>query len=126
MPRDIEHRHQRALVGYIERRYPEAAEMMTAVPHGGLRSKATAGRLKAEGVRAGYPDLLIDLPRGGFHGLRIEMKAPQGRASKAQQGWIARLRAAGYCAVVCKGVDAAIEEVDAYMRLPTADPVGEA
>jgi hypothetical protein len=124
-PRDIEHQHQCALVRYVEAQYPGLAAVMTAVPHGGARHKATAGKLKAEGVRAGYPDLLFDLPRGGFHGLRIEMKAPKGRTSPSQDAWHAKLRRAGYCVEVCRGIDEGRAAVDAYMRLPLNGPGSE-
>ena len=54
-----------------------------AVPNGGKRHVHTAIKLKAEGVRAGVPDLVFILPGGRFAGL--ELKAENGRLSDAQK-----------------------------------------
>lgn len=53
------------------------------IPNGGARSKATAGKLKAEGVRSGVWDYF--LPVGHidfFSGLYIELKHPRERSAK--------------------------------------------
>lgn len=47
------------------------------VPNGGDRSPAVAGKLKAEGVLRGVPDYFLDVARGGYHGWRCELKAPE-------------------------------------------------
>lgn len=54
-------------------RFPELA-LLYHVPNGGSRKKAEAGRFRAEGVKAGVPDLCLPVARGGFHGLYIELK----------------------------------------------------
>ena len=48
-------------------RFPELA-LLYHVPNGGSRKKAEAGRFRAEGVKAGVPDLCLPVARGGFHG----------------------------------------------------------
>lgn len=79
--------------------------------------------MKRAGVRPGYPDLLLDVARGGYHGLRIELKAPRaelGRAPKLspeQSAWIEWLRKQNYRAVVCEGWEAARDEIVAYFCL---------
>lgn len=96
--RDLEHQEQRRLIEWRDesiRIYPELV-MLVAVPNGGMRSKRTAGRLKAEGVSPGYPDLLLDLARGGFHGWRGELKAEGGRVTDTQKQWHKALIAQGY------------------------------
>lgn len=55
---------------------------MHAIPNGGERSAATAGRMKAEGVRKGVWDTFLPLPRGIHHGLYIEFKRPEHRTHK--------------------------------------------
>lgn len=62
-----------------------------AVPNGGKRHVHTAIKLKAEGVRAGVPDLVFVLPGGRFAGL--ELKAEKGRLSDAQKEWRDRITA---------------------------------
>ena len=46
-----------------------------AVPNGGYRSKATAGRMKSEGLKAGVWDIFIPIQMGQHCGMCIEMKA---------------------------------------------------
>lgn len=99
-----------------EARYPELLNL-THVPMGGWRKKAVAAKLKAEGVRAGYPDYLLDVPRGGYHGWRCEMKTMTGPVAKAQKDWHERLRAHGYCVDVCRGWEAAWNSLKAYLEL---------
>lgn len=97
-------------------RWPELA-LMYHIPNGGSRSKAEAGRFKAEGVKSGVPDICLPAARGGYHGLYIELKRVKGgRVSPAQQGWIAALRDQGYCACVCKGWDDAAHVIKAYLE----------
>lgn len=97
-------------------KWPELA-LMYHIPNGGSRSKSEAGRFRAEGVKAGVPDICLPVARGGYHGLYIELKRVKGgRVSPAQQGWIAALRDQGYCACVCKGWDDAAHVIKAYLE----------
>lgn len=97
--------------------HPELA-LLYHIPNGGARSRATAGRLKAEGVRAGVPDLCLPVPRGPYHGLYVELKRRDGgRVSPAQRDWMQRLRAQGYETAVCHGWEEAAETIIAYLRL---------
>lgn len=97
-------------------KWPELA-MMYHIPNGGSRSKSEAGRFRAEGVKAGVPDICLPVARGGYHGLYIELKRVKGgRVSPAQQGWIAALRDQGYYACVCKGWDDAAHIIKAYLE----------
>lgn len=91
------------------------------VPNGGYRNKATAGRLKAEGVKSGVPDVCLPVPRGGFHGLYIEMKRRKGnRTSGDQDDWLTFLQSQGYFTAVCKGWEAAASVILDYLGLPMA------
>lgn len=75
-----------------------------------------AAMLKASGLRKGYPDLILDKARGGYHGLRIELKTLVGGVvSPEQQEWIDHLRAEGYCAEVCRGYLQAMSLIERYM-----------
>lgn len=93
------------MVRLHEARYPDLLNL-TAIPHGGARHPVVAAKLKAEGVRKGYPDYLLDVARQGFHGLRIELKRTNAKPSDTadeQHDWHDRLRAAGYRVDLCKG-----------------------
>jgi hypothetical protein len=67
-------------------------------------------------VRAGVPDFALDVARGGYHGLRIELKRRVGGAlSPAQRDWIAWLTSQGYLAVVCRGWEEARDKLVEYL-----------
>ena len=77
-----EHEEQRLLVQWFRRKWPDVR--IFAIPNGGYRSRATAGRLKAEGVSPGVPDLFIPAWR-----LWVEMnRAKGGSLSAEQKDWI--------------------------------------
>lgn len=76
------------------------ASAIVAIPNGGYRTRAEAARLKAEGVRAGMPDLWLPVARGGRFGLMLELKAAGGRLSAEQRDMLHRLDAEGYAAAV--------------------------
>ncbi|MCY1278189.1 VRR-NUC domain protein [compost metagenome] len=108
---------QIALIQWFDRWAPaELRGRLAAVPNGGHRNKATAGKLKASGVRAGVPDLQLLTPRHGFAGLIIEMKRVKGgQLSQEQADWLAWLNAQGFCAVICKGFEAAQATIKGYL-----------
>ena len=97
--------------------HPEL-KLMFHIPNGGKRGKAEAGRFKAQGVKAGVPDIFLAVPRGAYHGLFIEMKRQQGgKATPEQRQWLQELNGRGYRAVIAKGWEAAREEITQYLEL---------
>ena len=59
---DVHHQIQANGVKQCRDLHPICWELLKAVPNGGARSKAEAGRLKAEGVVAGAWDLELAVP----------------------------------------------------------------
>lgn len=119
-PVDREGQEQAALITELRIRLPEVADLIYHVPNGGHRVKAVAAKLKAQGVKAGIPDLVLPMARGGFFGLYIEFKAtpPNDAAiSDSQHERIRKLNAQGYLAVVCRGHFDTMEQIRAYLRL---------
>ena len=117
--RDLEGAEQRALFKWArlnEHTYPDLVYLFH-VPNGGMRNLITAARLKAEGVRAGIPDIFLDVPRRGFHGLRIELKAKEGgkRVSPEQAERIQSLDGNGYFARVAIGWEHAASMLEWYL-----------
>lgn len=121
---DREHQHQRNLfawVAHAKAAIPEL-DLLLAIPNGGHRHIAVARKMKAEGVRAGVPDLLLPVPRGQYHGLFIELKAPKepgqrpGRLSEAQYDWNRKLDAQGYWVETCYGWEEAKAEIEEYLN----------
>lgn len=109
--------------------------LLVSIPNGSVLAgdaKARAiqmARLKATGLRVGYPDLMLDLPllypKTGdlpyprymvmFLGLRIEMKrkgAPKPSAEQVE--YHALLRRMGYHVVAAFGADEAIGAIKSY------------
>lgn len=119
---DIEHQHQAALFAWAEtvlNRYPLLA-LMYAVPNGGDRHIAVAAKLKAEGVKKGFPDVGLPVARGIYHGLFVEMKKPNAKpsdTSEEQRWWHDQLQKQNYMCVVCKGWDEARETIVRYINL---------
>lgn len=98
-------------------KYPEL-RLLFAIPNGGSRNKAEAGKLRAMGVKAGVSDLFLPVSRGGFHGLWIEMKRVSGgRASKEQREWLGDMIRQGYAAQICHGWKEASEALKKYLEL---------
>lgn len=98
---------------------PDLKGRLAAIPNGGHRHKATAGKLKAAGVRAGNPDLQLLTPRHGFSGLIIELKRIKGGSLSAEQAdWLDWYTRQGFMAVICKGFDAAKATIESYLHAP--------
>lgn len=112
-----EHREQVFLFSWAAWAATERPELalMFAVPNGGRRDAVTGARLKAEGVKAGVPDIILPVARGGYHGLFIEMKAGKNTATAEQRGWLAALEGQGYRAAVCRGAAEAMALLEEYL-----------
>ena len=95
-------------------KYPEL-NLLYHVPNGGSRHKAEAGRLRAEGVKAGVPDLCLPVARGQYHGLYIELKAGKNTTTKKQKEWLEYLRQQGYYTAVCYGWQPAAQLIEQYL-----------
>ena len=102
--------------GWQQASHPEL-KLIYHIPNGGSRNKAEAGRLRAEGVKAGVPDLCLPVPRGGYHGLYIELKRQRGgRASDNQVEWLDALSKQGYQVALCRGWETAAEMILKYLQ----------
>ena len=112
-----EHVEQVALFNWADfqrLKMPEL-QLLHAIPNGGKRDRITAARLKAEGVRAGVPDIFLPVAREPWHGLYIELKTRRGRVTEHQKRWIVGLREQGYMAAVCRGWHPASALIKAYL-----------
>ncbi len=115
---------QRTLISWC--RFMEGSHiemgMIFHIPNGEYRTITAGKRLKAQGVRAGIPDLFLAVPRKEFSGLWIELKSLKGRPSPEQQDWIAKLQVYGYAAHVCYGWQHAAKVICAYLSIPDPFP----
>jgi len=121
-----EHEEQKTLFQWAAIRAKGRPELglLLAIPNGGMRSKITAAKLKAEGVKSGVPDVCLPVRTEQYGSLWIELKRPgergrpAGRVSPEQSRWIADLQIAGQCAAVCFGWEEARDVIEAYLWEP--------
>ena len=116
LPTRSEHDEQVAVFNWIrlnDSRFP-GLSLAFAIPNGGKRNKATAGRLKAEGVMAGVPDILIPVARNEYHGLFVEMKVRGRHPTPLQLNCMAGLAEQGYLCAICYSVDQFSEIIKDY------------
>ena len=111
-----EHAEQKALFAWWRTQYRHMEPLLIAIPNGGARTLRTGAMLKAEGVRAGVPDIFLAYPAGGYHGLWIEMKRRvHAYTSQEQKFMLGVFRKAGYDCAVCYGWDQAREKIQSYL-----------
>ena len=116
--RNIESTTQIACVRWFRLQYPRQANLLNSVPNGGARNVVTGAILKKEGSVRGVADLELNIAKGGWFGLKIEMKAPNGRQSPYQKQWQKDVEAQGYLYILAHSADEFIEKVSWYMSLP--------
>jgi hypothetical protein len=86
--------------------------------NGGARSRIEAAILIGQGVRPGFPDYTLYLPIARYHGLVLELKAPDGAKPTAEQlNILARIERAGYAAAVAWGGREAADAIRKYLGL---------
>lgn len=106
-PRHLEDDLQAACVKWFRLQYSHLASLLFAIPNGGNRSAREGSRLKAQGVVAGVPDLLLAvsslLPDAWknqqqveAHGLFLELKVGKNKPSPEQVQMIDKLEGQGY------------------------------
>lgn len=119
-----EHNIQAACVRWFNLQWPQYRGLLFAVPNGGARSKATAGKLKAEGVVPGVSDLILLVPKlmmiemNPFIicGLCLEAKTPKGRQSPEQKEWQKKVEKLGYKYAVFHSLDEFMAVVNEYLQ----------
>jgi len=111
-----EHQEQVMLITWFRMQYPKFKLHLWAIPNGGSRHIVTAVNLKAEGVLAGVSDLFLMIPKAGWHGMFIEMKAKTGSLSDKQKEFMGAATLMGYQAVVCFGFEEAKTAITNYLQ----------
>ena len=113
--KNIESRLQIACVKWFRLQYPKLANLLNSVPNGGARNAITGAIIKAEGAVRGVADLELNISRGGWHGLKIEMKTAKGRQSAFQKQWQIDVEGQGYKYVICRSIEDFIDEINKYI-----------
>lgn len=98
--------------------YKLPERVLMASPGQAARTQRNGRRMKAEGYRAGTPDLFLAVPRRGMPGLFIEMKKSDGSVanlSDEQREMLCDLSAQGYRIAVACGAAEAIKTIREYL-----------
>jgi hypothetical protein len=112
-----EHYEQVRILWHYEQASAYIYSRLHATPNGGYRTDKTGGEMKDEGQKKGYPDLTLDVARGIYHGLRLELKYGKNTLAPEQIQWLQLLDDEGYYCVACWGAKEAIDVIAAYERL---------
>lgn len=112
-----EHKHQCLLMAWADAVAPLRPELrrIFAVPNAGKRTPRQGARMKAEGLKPGFPDVGLLAAAHGYYGLFIELKTDKGRLSPEQKQWLESLDEAGYAAYMCRGWLDAVETIEKYL-----------
>jgi hypothetical protein len=98
--------------------YKLPERVLMASPGQAARTMRNGRRMKAEGYRAGTPDLFLAVPRKGVPGLFIEMKKRDGRLndlSDEQREMLFDLGQQGYRVGVACGAEQAVKIITEYL-----------
>lgn len=117
----LEHDEQVAVFDLLranEAKFP-LLRLIFAIPNGGHRNIVVAGKLKAEGVKKGIPDIYIPIPHVvcAYHGAFIEMKAGKNKPTKEQQDFLIAVEKLGYATAVCYDSQDAIIFIESYLGI---------
>lgn len=116
---------------YIRAKYPNV--IFNSDGAGNNLSRAQAGMAKMLRSVPGFPDLQIPEPRGGYHGLFLELKREgvrvfledgslsTNRHIVEQEHMLDLLQRHGYAADFAIGYDEAVSKIDWYMKLEVPD-----
>jgi hypothetical protein len=99
-----------------ESRHP-VLRWIYAVPNGGQRNPGVAGKLRAEGVKAGIFDVHIPIPQPGWSGAWIEFKFGKNKLTPTQEKFLEHLMAFRYQYAVVRSCDEGIDFVERYLQI---------
>lgn len=120
-----ESKQQSAVVKWFKIQYPDYAGCIISIPNGSYLAGnakqrfAQVNKLKAEGMKKGCSDIFVAVPRGGKHGLWVEMKDQDKTlcsVEKEQWDHINLMIKMGYEAIWCAGFDVAKAAIEVYMH----------
>lgn len=102
--RTEEHNIQARCVTWFRALFPNMKRIFLSFPNAGKRTAQTANYLRAEGMTAGAPDLILLKASKGFSSLAIEMKTRVGKQSEEQKAWQKEFEENGGKYVVCRSL----------------------
>lgn len=112
----LESQLQIAVVTWFGYQYSEYQKSLVKIPNEGKRSWAKGKQMKAEGLQKDFPDMFLFVPRGGYHGMAMEFKAPGEKPRKDQRAYLNYLASLKYFSRYFDNIDEAMEIIKAYME----------
>lgn len=119
---------QQAFIEYVQTRHASQAKYIVKITNEGKRSPREGAKLKKEGLHKGAYDLFYPVPKyqrlaSGNNGewpvkfgLWIEIKKDKDKVTDEQHEFGILMRAIGHDAVICFGLDMAIEVFEDYIN----------
>lgn len=95
--------------------YP-CLKLLYHIPNEGKRSVSYGARLKRLGMKKGVSDICLPVPRGGYHGLYVELKVKGGKPTPEQKEFLRSVNIEGFLGVVCFGSRDAIRLIERYVK----------
>ncbi len=102
---------------WLAKSYPVVYATTYAIPNAARRSAIQGAWMKAEGMKAGVPDLCIAHPSGPYPSMYLEMKSAKGVLSPSQKKYLSLLRGKGFYCVVAYSLNEAIELTEGYLGI---------
>lgn len=118
--RSNEGRIQAACFLWFWNEFPQYRRLLFHIPNENDRSDSNViqgAMRKSLGVVSGVADLMLLVPRRGYHGLCIEMKDEKGTQKPAQKEWQKLVEAQGYLYVVCRSLEQFQIAINNYLDL---------
>lgn len=114
---DLEHQEQAKLFCWASLNKPNIPQLdlLYANLNGGKRSITVGKKLKAEGGKAGIPDVILPYPCNGHGALYLEIKTRTGALRREQRVWIKKLTDAGNKVVVARSFEQARDAILLYL-----------
>lgn len=109
------------LMNWLKHNYPDAEKDTWHMANERKCSVQQGRLLKRLGVKSGVPDIFMAVSSNGYFGLFIELKEGNGKPSKTQKEFLARMTARGYMAVCVTGLDAAKAVIQTYLGEPVCE-----
>tara|TARA_R110000851_G_scaffold133381_3_gene268202 strand:- start:8912 stop:9304 length:393 start_codon:yes stop_codon:yes gene_type:complete len=116
-----EFQEQKTLIAWFRAQYPQYEKCIRLSLNGinlppGKTAAIMINQMKSQGMVKSESDLFFAIPNMEYHGLFIEMKDFEKKATPEQQKYLDFMQSLQYEAAVCVGAEAAKEVITNYMK----------
>ncbi len=107
---------QISCIKWFDLQYWHITKLLHHSPNGGFRNVREAARFKKMGVRSGFPDFILLIPRHGYGSLCIELKVGKNTQTENQQEFELMAISHGIKYVICRSFDEFKNEIEMYLK----------